>query len=513
MTITPADAVSITPDPLGIMDVVRVARHDVAVTISEEAIERVVNAHEAVKVLESAEAPVYGISTGFGAMASRHIPPSDRRRLQVSLIRSHAAGVGDPVEREVVRAMMLLRARTLATGYSGVRPVVLERLVDLLNHGLTPLVPEHGSLGCSGDLAPLAHVALALIGEGVVETTGGGGVPAELALAEVGLEPIRLEPKEGLSLINGTDGMLGMLVLATTDIGALLDCADLTAAMSIEALLGTDQTFDPALIALRPQVGQQVSAHNLRRFLAGSEIVASHRDGDSRVQDAYSLRCTPQVHGATRDTLDHARRVVELELAAAIDNPVVIEGAVRSHGNFHGAPLALVADFLCIALADAAAIAERRIDRQLDVARSHGLPAFLAEEPGVDSGLMLGQYTAAALVAECRRLAQPAAVDSIPTSAMQEDHVSMGWAACRKLRKTVDAFGAVLGIEAVVAARGLDCRRPLRPARRTAAARAVLRELVPGMGPDRYLAPELALAIDLVRNGTLLRAAGEVRGD
>ena len=386
--------------------------------------------------------------------------------------------MGPPVEREVVRAMMLLRVRSLAMGYSGVRPGIAEKLVALLNAGVTPEVPEHGSLGCSGDLAPLAHVAMAL--------------------------PDDLGAKEGLALINGTDGMLGQLVLAAHDTAMLLDTADLTAAMSVEALLGTDRAFDDELIALRPQPGQAVSAANFRRLLEGSAIVASHREGDPRVQDAYSLRCAPQVNGAARDTLAFVETTITHELAAAIDNPVVLpDGRVASNGNFHGAPLASAADYLAIALAPVGAIAERRIDRLLDRTRSQGLPPFLADDPGVDSGLMLAQYTAAALVAENRRLAAPASVDSIPTSAMQEDHVSMGWAACRKLRTVVTNLGRILAVELVTAARGLDLRSPLTPAPATAAAVARLRAVVPGPGPDRFLAPELAAAEELVLSGEL----------
>jgi histidine ammonia-lyase len=486
----------------------------VSAVLSDDARDAMVRARRVVENLGQGTEAVYGVSTGFGAMATRHIEPADRRRLQASLIRSHAAGAGPPVEREVVRAMMLLRTRTLASGVTGARPVLAERLIALLNAGLTPVVPEHGSLGCSGDLAPLAHVGLVLIGEG--EVTGADGErarPARDALAAASIEPVTLEEKEGLSLVNGTDGMLGMLCLALADTNRLLATADVIAAMSVEALLGTDQAFAADLLALRPQPGQQASASNLRALLAGSEIVASHRHDDPRVQDAYSLRCVPQVHGAARDVLAHVRAVTEHELAAAIDNPVVLpDGRISSHGNFHGAPLAYAADFGAIVLADVAAMSERRGDRHLDATRSHGLPAFLADDAGVDSGLMLAQYTAAALVAECRRLAAPASVDSIPTSAMQEDHVSMGWAACRKLRRVIESVAGVFAVEAMAAGRGLDLRRPLRPAIGTGAALARLREDVPGPGPDRFMAPELAAATRLVRDGALVAAAGRAIG-
>ena len=460
-----------------------------------------VASHRIASQLIEGDRAVYGLSTGFGALADRYIPPHQRAALQIGLVRSHAATVGDEVEREVVRAMMLLRAATLAKGYSGVRPVLAYRLIEMLNAGLTPVVREHGSLGCSGDLAPLAHVALALVGEGEVDTSDG----RRAAAGDAGIALLALEAKEGLALTNGTDGMLGMLCLACADIDLLLASAEVAAAMSVEALLGTDQAFRPELAALRPHPGQAESAAHMFAFLAGSGVVASHRAEDSRVQDAYSLRCAPQVIGAARDTLGHARTVTERELASAIDNPVVLpDGRVASCGNFHGAPIAYVADFLGIAIADVASIAERRVDRLLDRARSHGLPPFLAADPGVDSGLMLAQYSAAALVAECRRLAVPASVDSIPTSAMQEDHVSMGWAAARKLRRSIDNAFRVVAIEVMAAARAIDLRRPLVPGPATEAVVAVLRTEVAGPGPDRYLAPEIDHVTEMVRSGRIL---------
>ncbi|MGH9192386.1 MAG: histidine ammonia-lyase, partial [Acidimicrobiales bacterium] len=406
------DVVAIGPTPLTPAEVVAVARDGARIALDEESRTAIARARATVEELVAQETPVYGLSTGFGALAVRHIPVDRRAALQRSLIRSHAAGLGRPVEDEVVRAMMLLRTRTLAQGLSGVRPAVVDLLLALLNHGITPVVPEHGSLGCSGDLAPLAHVALALMGEGDVRavgdvTTDGAdvSVPAARALADAGLQPVELAAKEGLALVNGTDGMLGMLVLACHDLARLLPAADLTAAMSVEAALGTDRVFAADLAGLRPHPGLAVSAANMARLLAGSEIVASHRTGDPRVQDAYSLRCAPQVAGAARDTLAHVVTVAERELAAVIDNPVVLaDRRVESNGNFHGAPLAHVCDFLAIVAADLGGMAERRLDRLLDPARSHGLPPFLAADPGVDSGMMIAQYTAAALVAESRRL-------------------------------------------------------------------------------------------------------------
>ncbi len=494
-------------------DVVAVARADAPVSLAAEAVERMARNRQLVERMVDGGEPVYGISTGFGALATTSVPPEKRSQLQHSVVRSHAAGMGPPVEREVVRAMMLLRARSLAMGYSGVRPSVVEGLLGLLNAGLTPTVPEYGSLGASGDLAPLAHVSLALLGEGEVTTSDGRLVPAGSALAAAGLTPVQLETKEGIALINGTDGMLGMLLLAGEDARRLLATADVAAAMSIEALLGTDRAFAPDLQALRPHPGQAASASNLTRLLAGSDIVSSHREDDPRVQDAYSMRCAPQVVGAARDTLQFADAVARRELDSAIDNPVVLpDGRVESNGNFHGAPLGYACDFLAIALTDVAAIAERRVDRLLDATRSIGLPAFLAEDPGVNSGLMIAQYTAAALVAECRQLAYPASVDSVPTSGMQEDHVSMGWTAARKLRRVVVDVSRVVGVELMCAAAGLDLRAPLRPAAGTAAARELIRSCVAEPGVDRFLAPDLAAVEGLVRSGAVLDSVIEAIG-
>jgi histidine ammonia-lyase len=480
--------VIIGPAPLAPGEVVAVARHDAPVVLGDDGRAAMARSRARVEELAAGDSPVYGVSTGFGSLATRHIPPELREQLQEAVLRSHAAGMGPPVEREVVRAMMLLRARTLATGYCGARPVVAESLISLLNQGITPSVPEHGSLGCSGDLAPLAHVGLALLEEG-----------------------LELAAKEGLSLINGTDGMLGMLVLACADSWTLLRTADITAALAVEGLLGTDRVYQADLQRLRPHPGQAASAANLSLLLAGSPIVASHRHDDPRVQDAYSLRCAPQVAGAARDTLAFAEEVAGRELAAAIDNPVVLpDGRVESNGNFHGAPLGFACDFLAIAAAEVGAIAERRIDRMLDVSRSHGLPPFLAHDPGVDSGLMIAHYTAVSLVAENRRLAAPATVDSLPTSAMQEDHVSMGWAAARKLRTVLANLSRVLAVELVVGARAVALRAPLQPGTATGAVCALLRET--GPGPDRFVAPELASAEQLVASGAVVEAATHALG-
>lgn len=509
--------VSVGVAPLSNAAVVAVARHGAGVRLTAEALAAIDRARAVVEHLAAAPVPAYGISTGFGALATRHIPVEQRAQLQRSLVRSHAAGSGPEVEREVTRALMLLRLSTLATGHTGVRRETAELLAALLSHGITPVVHEFGSLGCSGDLAPLAHCALALIGEGSVRDAGGALVPAAEALASAGLAPVELAAKEGLALINGTDGMLGMLVLALTDLRGLLRTADIAAAMSVEAQMGTDRVFAPELQALRPQVGQALSAANLVAVLAGSEVLASHReDKFHRVQDAYSLRCSPQVHGGARDTVEHAALVAERELASAVDNPVVLSelGRVESNGNFHGAPLAYVLDFLAIVAADVASISERRTDRFLDRARNHDLPPFLADDPGVDSGHMIAQYTQAALVSELKRLAVPASVDSIPSSAMQEDHVSMGWSAARKLRRSVDGLTRVVAIEVLTAARALDLRAPLQPSPATGAVVALLRSSgVEGPGPDRHLAPEIETAVGLVRSGAVLSAVESVIGE
>ena len=500
--------------PLAREEVVAVAREKAPVSISVEALAEIAASRKVVEELAHDVVPHYGISTGFGALAVRHIPVPKRAQLQRSLVRSHAAGSGPEVETEVVRALMLLRLSTLATGRTGIRPETAGAYAAMLSAGVTPVVLEHGSLGCSGDLAPLAHCALAVTGEGEVRDKSGMRRPAADALAAAGVTPVELAEKEGLALINGTDGMLGMLVLACHDLRMLLRAVDVAAAMSVEALLGTDAVFAADLQALRPHPGLAASAANLRTLLAGSPIVASHRNPEcTRVQDAYSLRCAPQVHGAARDTLAHAETVADRELAAAVDNPVItVDGRVESNGNFHGAPIGYVLDFLAIAVADVASMSERRTDRFLDVARNHGLPPFLADDPGVDSGHMIAQYTQAGIVSELKRLAVPASVDSLPSSAMQEDHVSMGWAAGRKLRRAVDGLTRVVAIELLTAARALDLRAPLAPAAATGAVRDRVRAEVPGPGPDRWLAPEIEAAVRLVASGEVVGAAEAVVG-
>ena len=518
MGLMPTDTTTVVlgDRPLTIDEVVAVARHHAPVTISDAAWERVRESRTVIEGLAEDTVAHYGVSTGFGALATTHIPHDKRARLQRSLVRSHAAGAGVEVEEEVVRALMLLRVQTLATGRTGIREETLRLYLALLQHGITPVVHEYGSLGCSGDLSPLSHCALTLMGEGRVRVAGGDEVDAAAALAGAGLSPVELHEKEGLALINGTDGMLGMLCLAVHDLRHLLVAADIANAMSVEGLLGTDDVFAADLQALRPQPGQALAAANMRAVLTDSPIRDSHRDpaACTRVQDAYSLRCAPQVHGGARDTVEHAATIAGHELASAIDNPVVtFDGRVESNGNFHGAPVAYVLDFLAIVAADVASMSERRTDRFLDSKRSNGLPPFLADDPGTDSGLMIAQYTAAGMVSEMKRLATPASVDSIPSSAMQEDHVSMGWGAARKLRRSVDALGRVIAIELHTAARGIALRAPLRPAPATAAViEALAAHGETGPGPDRFTSPDLTAAHLAVVDGSVRTAAESVTG-
>lgn len=500
---------------LTIEDVVAVARHGAAVSIDPAALEEVAATRTRIEELAADPTPVYGVSTGFGALATRHIPEALRAQLQVSLVRSHATGSGPEVEEEVVRAMMLLRLSTLCTGRTGVRPVVAETYAAALNAGITPVVREYGSLGCSGDLAPLAHCALALLGEGEVRVRGGEIVPAADALAQAGIEPLVLREKEGLALINGTDGMLGMLCLAITDLREAAKVSDIATAMTVEGLTGTLAVFDEDLQQLRPHPGQADAAANIRTIAAGSQILGNaHEEFKStRVQDAYSVRCAPQVAGGARDTLEHVTNVANRELASAIDNPVVAkDGRVSSNGNFHGAPVAYALDFLAIVVADLASISERRSDRFLDPARNRGLNAFLADDPGVDSGHMIAQYTQAGIVSELKRNAVPASADSIPSSAMQEDHVSMGWAAGRKLRRSVDGLQRVLAVEILTAARAIDMRGG-EPAAGTAAAIGALRKRVDGPATDRFLAPEMEHSVRLVKGGDIVAAVEAVVGE
>ena len=489
-------------------DVTDVAVGGARASLPADARERMAAARRLVEAEAASGRPSYGITTGIGDLANVRIAPEDAERLQRDIVRSHATAVGEPLPTEVVRAMMLLKVRTFGFGNSGVRVEVAERILELLNARIHPVVPSQGSLGASGDLAPLAHLALPLIGEGRVEKDG-RVLPASDALRDEGLEPLELSFKEGLSLVNGTEMMLAFGILGYVEAVELLRVADLTGAMTLEACLGTDRAFDEDIIALRPHPGAAQSAANLRRALSGSEIVASHRESEHLVQDAYSLRCMPQVHGAYRDAFTYVRTTLERELASAIDNPSVFpdRGEVLSGGNFHGEALALAADHMALALAGLATISERRIARIVDPRLNNGLPAFLTSDPGRRSGFMLAQYTAAALVTENRSLSFPASADSIPTSAGQEDHVSMGATAALKARRVLTNTRLVLAIEALTGSQGLDLRAPLQPGPVTGAIRAAVREVSPFLDEDRSLSDDISAVAELVADGTLRDAA------
>ncbi len=473
-----------------------VARRGAGVALDAEARARVAETRRVVEEILASGAVVYGINTGFGKLAELRISPDQLERLQLNLLRSHACGVGEPFAEDVARAMLLLRANVLATGHAGCRPEVVERILELLETGVHPVVPCRGSVGASGDLAPLAHLALVLVGEGEA-VLGGERMPGAEALTRAGIRPLQLEAKEGLALINGTQASAAVGALAVADARRLLDAADVVCALTLDAMAGTDAAFDPAVHAARPHPGQGVSASRLLRLLVGSEVRESHREC-GHVQDAYSLRCSPQVHGAGRDALEHAHRVLEIELNSATDNPMVFaEGRLISGGNFHGAPIAAVFDYLAATLTDLASISERRLARMVDTALS-GLPRFLSPDAGLNSGFMMVQVSAAALVSECKTLAHPASVDSIPTSAGQEDHVSMSTWAARKLAGIVELTRQVLGMEYLAAVQALEFQRPLKTSPALEAAAARLRERVPRLEEDRYMATDIAAAAELV---------------
>jgi len=461
------------------------------------------------------DGPVYGVNTGFGALADTRVGEHDLRTLQGAIVMSHAAATGEPLDDATVRAVLLLRARTLAAGYSGVRADLPRRLLQLLDLGLLPVIPGKGSVGASGDLAQLAHLAQPLIGEGRLRGPGDGpkGRPAAEVLAEHGIEPLRLAPKEGLSLVNGTEPMQALLAFSVHDAGLLVQAADVACALSVEALLGHDRPYDERVQALRPHPGQLDSAANLRALLNGSPLMASHRTSRHAVQDAYCLRCAPQVHGAVRDVLAFATKIIETELRSVVDNPVIADdGEVMITGNFHGEPLAFAADMLAIAVAELASISERRVDRMLDPAFSRGLPPFLAPDAGTNSGYMLAQYTAASLVSENKVLAHPASVDTIPTSGKQEDHVSMGWTAVRKLREVVANVRTCLAVEVLCAAQGIDLRAGIAPpSAASAAAHAAVRAHVDRMDVDREVAGQIA-AVDDTLPEICAAAAAECGG-
>ena len=480
------------------------------VGLSEEAVARMADSRALIERLVSSGEPVYGVTTGFGRLADVTIPPDDRTTLQHNLVRSHASGMGDAMDREAVRALMVLRANALARGHSGCRVVLVERLLELLNSGIHPRVPEFGSVGASGDLAPLAHVALALIGEGPAEK-GGTESPVQGLLADAGIEPVTLGSKEGLALINGTQATTGLGILALLAAERALETAEVAGAMSLDALLGTPEAFREEIQDARPHAGQARSAARLRALLAGSQIRESHREGDPRVQDAYSLRCMPQVHGAAREALAYVRGILETEANSATDNPLVFPeaGVVVSGGNFHAQVVSQALDLLAIAVADLAAISERRVERLLNPDLSMGLPAFLTSHAGLESGFMIVQVTAVDLLAEMRILSHPASVDSVTTSANQEDHVSMGLAAARKARRSVACLQKVLATELMCAAQGIEFRRPLRSSDPIEAAHARIRLDVPKLEGDRVLGPDLDALTDLIRSGELAGIGAE----
>lgn len=488
--------VIVTGDALTLEDLVAVARGQARAELGPDVEARMERSRRVVADAVEQDKVMYGITTGFGALADTHVGRQDLERMQLALVRSHSAGVGAPLPDDAVRGLLLLRARTLTAGYSGVRVDLPRRLLELLDRGLLPVIPGKGSVGASGDLAQLAHLAQPLVGEGRLRRAGDDphGRPAAELLAEAGLEPLTLAAKEGLSLINGTEPMQVLLSLAIAEIELLVKVADLACAMSVEALLGTDRPYDERVQVIRPHPGQLASAANLRRLLAGSPLVASHRESDHAVQDSYCLRCAPQVHGAVRDVLAHARRVIDIELGSIVDNPVIVpDGEVMSTGNFHGEPLAFAGDMLAIAAAELASISERRTDRMLDPAFSRDLPAFLAREPGTNSGFMIAQYTAASLVSENKVLAHPSSVDTIPTSGNQEDHVSMGWTSMRKLREVVANVRAVLAVEIVAAAQAIDFRASVAaPGAASGAVHRLVRDRVAAMDADREVAGQLA---------------------
>jgi histidine ammonia-lyase len=495
------DTVIVDGGPLTPAQVAAVAMGRARAVTGDDLEERLGPARAVVDQAVDSDQVVYGITTGFGALSTTHIGRAETETLQYNLLRSHATGVGEPLPDEVVRGMLLLRARTLAQGHSGVRPVIVRRLLELLESDILPVVPSRGSVGASGDLAPFAHLALPLIGEGRVRVRG------EVRMAaDAGIEPVELLTKEGLSLLNGTEGMTAMGAIALHHGANLAAAADAAAALSVEALLGSARPFRPEIHALRPHPGQTASAARIAALLEGSEIISSHSDDfDHAVQDAYSLRCAPQVHGAVVDVLDHLTRVLGIEMGSVVDNPIVFPetGEVISGGNFHGQPLAFALDFSAIALSELASISERRTDRLLDPSRSQGLPAFLAADPGVQSGYMITQYVQAALVAENRVLAHPASVDSVPTSAGQEDHVSMGWGAGRKLLEVVENVRRVIAIEILCAVQGIEYRRPLSPAPGTARLVELVRGRVPPLETDRPLSEDIELVAGMIAGGEI----------
>ena len=497
--------------PLTLEEIASVALDGRQVTVAKSAIARMERSRAVVEDVVMRGDTAYGINTGFGKLSDVRIGPDDLGALQRNLVRSHACGIGEPLPADEVRAMLLLRANVIAKGLSGVRPIVLQTLVGMLNHQIHPVIPARGSVGASGDLAPLAHLALALIGEGQV-VYAGERIAAATALARAGIEPLTLRAKEGLALLNGTQAMAGVGGLAVARAMRVVELFDVAGAMSLEALMGTPAAFDARIHEARPHTGQLAAAKHLRELLAESEIRESHRHGDPRVQDAYCLRCMPQVHGAVRGALQHAREVIEIEAGSATDNPLIFAGSdpeILSGGNFHGAPLALAVDYAAIALADLMSISERRIDRLINPDINEGLPPFLSKAAGVSSGLMIAHVAAAALLSEAKVLSHPSSVDSVPTSGGKEDHVSMGMTGALKLRQVVSNAEHVLAIELICAAQGLEYRLPLKPSRQVAEVAAMVRETVAPLTEDRALSSEIAALAENIRDGRFDRWRGQ----
>jgi histidine ammonia-lyase len=504
------DAVRIDGTNLSLPLVKSIASDRIPVELDDRALSKIQAAREVVERAVASNGRIYGVTTGFGRLKNVRIDPAQAKELQRNLIVSHAAGVGEPLAVEAARASMLLRAHTLARGHSGVRLELITLLLEMLNRGVTPVIPSQGSVGCSGDLAPLAHMALVLIGQGEAWFEG-ERLSGNTSLERAGLRPIALSFKEGVSLINGTQIMTGIGALALARAKNALKAADITGAMSLEAYFGTDAAFDERINALRPHQGQARSASNIRRLLQASEVLASHRDCD-RVQDPYSFRCMPVVHGAGRDTLRFAETTLEIEINSVTDNPIIFveDGALISNGNFHGGPVGLALDYLKIALTDVSSITERRIYKLLEGAE--GLPPFLTEHYGLCSGYMLAQYTAAALVSENKTLSSPASVDSIPTSAGQEDHTSMGTIAARQCASVVANFETVVAIELLLAAQALDFRTPFKFGRGSAIAHRLLRKHVTHLDADRTISEDIHAALELVRNGSLVASVEDEIG-
>lgn len=498
---TETGIIELTGQPLSLQEITDIAYGKRAVRIASHALDQMKRSRTVVEALIQRQETAYGINTGFGKLADVRIQNSELATLQRNLVRSHACGLGDPLPEPEVRAMLLLRANVLAKGLSGIRPVVAETLVAFLHHGIHPVIPARGSVGASGDLAPLAHLALALIGEGEVFFRG-ERMSAAVALQESGPKALQLEAKEGLALLNGTQAMTAVGALALHRAKRVVQLFDLAGAMSLEALEGTPVAFDERIHAARPHTGQLQAAAHLRDLLEASEIRESHRLNDPRVQDAYCLRCMPQVHGAARGALDHVAGVFEIESGAATDNPLIFEeGDILSGGNFHGAPLALALDYAAIAMTDMMSISERRIDRLINPDINEGLPAFLSDQPGLSSGLMIAHVAAAALLNEAKVLSHPSSVDNVPTSGGKEDHVSMGMTGALKLRQVVENAERVLAIELITAAQGLEYRLPLKPAVKVEEARTLIRHTVPRLGEDRALAADIENLAAGIRRG------------